>query len=66
MPYLGKGANTGGGPHDENVVKKLTRSFQGLNRNITSDNWFTSISLAKQLQQQTYRRTTVGTLQANK
>lgn len=66
MPYLGKGTNTGGAPLGEYFVKELTRSIHGTNRNVTMDNWFTSVPLAKQLLQQPYKLTLVGTLRANK
>jgi hypothetical protein len=66
LPYLGKGTNTGGLPLGEYVVKEITRSIHGSNRNVTTDNWFTSIPLAKSLLQQPYKLTIVGTLRANK
>ncbi|XP_067633731.1 piggyBac transposable element-derived protein 4-like [Eurosta solidaginis] len=66
MPYLGKGTDTGGLPLGEDFVKELTRSIHGSNRNVTIDNWFTSIPLEKQLLQQPYKLTIVGTLRANK
>ncbi|GBP63724.1 PiggyBac transposable element-derived protein 4 [Eumeta japonica] len=65
-PYLGKGTNTGGLPLGEYFVKELTRSIHGTNRNVTMDNWFTSVPLAKQLLMQPYKLTLVGTLRANK
>lgn len=66
MPYLGKATNTGGLPLGEYFVKELTRSIHGTNRNVTMDNWFTSVPLAKQLLQQPYKLTIVGTLRSNK
>lgn len=66
MPYLGKGTNTGGISLSEYVVKELTRSIHGTNRNVNTDNWFTFVSLAKQMLQQTYKLTITGTLRANK
>lgn len=65
-PYLGKGSDTGGVPLGEFFVKELTRSIHGTNRNVTMDNWFTSVPLAKKLLQQPYKLTIVGTLRANK
>lgn len=62
MPYLGKGTDTSGVPLGEYFVKELTRSTHGTNRNVTMDNWFTSVPLAKQLLQQPYKLTIVGTL----
>lgn len=44
---LGKGTDTGGLPLGEYFVKELTRTIHGTNRNVTTDNWFTSIPLAK-------------------
>lgn len=65
-PYLGTGTDTGGLPLGEYFVKELTRSIHGTNRNVTMDNWFTSIPLAKQLLLEPYRLTIVGTLRSNK
>ncbi|XP_026330081.1 piggyBac transposable element-derived protein 4-like [Hyposmocoma kahamanoa] len=66
MPYLGKRTHTGDVPLGEYVVKEFTRSIRGSNRNVTTDNWFTSVPLAKNLLQQPYKLTIVGTLRANK
>ncbi|XP_055843633.1 piggyBac transposable element-derived protein 4 [Episyrphus balteatus] len=66
IPYLGKGTNTKGMPLAEYIVKEITRSIHGSNRNVTTDNWFTTVPLAKQLLQQPYKLTIVGTLRANK
>lgn len=66
IPYLGKSTNTGGLPLGEYFVKELTHSIHGSNRNVTMDNWFTSVPLAKKLLQQPYKLTLVGTLRANK
>lgn len=66
MPYLGKNTNTEGLPLGEYFVKELTRSIHGTNRNVTTDNWFTSIPLAKNLQLEPYKLTIVGTLRGNK
>lgn len=65
-PYLGKGTDTRGVPLGEYFVKELTRSIHGTNRNVTMDNWFTSVPLAKQLSQKPYKLTLVGTMRANK
>lgn len=51
IPYLGKSTKTNGLPLGEFYVKELTKSVHRANRNITRDNWFTSISLAKNLLQ---------------
>lgn len=66
IPYLGKGTNTGGLPSGEYFVKELTHTIRGSNRNVTTDNWFTSIPLAKSLLLEPYKLTIVGTLRANK
>lgn len=65
-PYLGSCTKTDGLPLGEYFVKKLTRTVDGTNRNITMDNWFTSVPLAKSLLKEPYKLTLVGTLRANK
>lgn len=65
-PYLGKGTNIERVPLGEYVVKELARSIYGSNRNVTTDDWFTSIPLAKHLLQQHCKLTVVGTLRTNK
>ncbi|XP_060804330.1 piggyBac transposable element-derived protein 4-like [Amyelois transitella] len=65
-PYLGSFTKTDGVPLGEYFVKKLTRTVHGTNRNITMDNWFTSVPLAKSLVKEPYKLTLVGTLRANK
>lgn len=65
-PYIGKSTNTGGVPLGEFYVKKLSQTIHGSNRNITCDNWFTSIPLAKSLLQKPYNLTLVGTIRSNK
>lgn len=49
IPYMGKGTNTNGEPLATFFVKQLTETIQGSNRNVTKDNWFTSVPLAKEL-----------------
>lgn len=66
IPYLGKGSNTTTLPLAEYFVKELSKPIYGSNRNITMDNWFTSIPLAKNLLKEPYKLTIVGTLRANK
>ncbi|KAK9693224.1 Transposase IS4 [Popillia japonica] len=61
-PYLGKGTNTNGLPLATHFVRELTKSVQGSNRNITMDNWFTSIPLADELLKEPYSLTIIGTL----
>lgn len=66
LPYLGKGSNQSNLPLGEYYVKELTKSIHGTKRNITMDNWFTSVPLAKSLLREPYKLTLVGTLRANK
>lgn len=63
---MGKGTNAGDLPLGEFFVKELTRTIYGTNRNVTTDNWFTSVPLAKSLQLEPYKLTIVGTLRGNK
>lgn len=65
-PYLGKNTITGGQPLSEFYVKKLSKTVKGSNRNITCDNWFTSVSLAQDLLKEPYKLTLVGTIRSNK
>lgn len=66
MPYLGRGTQTNGVPLGEYYVKELSKPLYGSCRNITCDNWFTSIPLAKNLLQEPYKLTIVGTVRSNK
>lgn len=66
MPYLGRGTQTNGVPLGEFYVKELSKPVHGSCRNITCDNWFTSIPLAKSLLQEPYKLTIVGTVRSNK
>lgn len=66
MPYIGRATNTNGLPQGEFYVKELSRPLHGTNRNITCDNWFTSVPLAKSLLQVPYKLTLVGTIRSNK
>lgn len=66
MPYLGKGSNKTTFPLGEYYVKELTKTVHGSNRNVTMDNWFSSIPLAKSLLCEPYKLTMVGTLRSNK
>ncbi|CAK1579834.1 unnamed protein product [Parnassius mnemosyne] len=61
-----RATNTNGMPQGEFYVKELSRHLHGTNRNITCDNWFTSVPLAKSLLQEPYKLTLVGTLRSNK
>jgi hypothetical protein len=66
MPYLGKNTNTGNEPLANYFVKELSKQYHGSNRNITMDNWFTSVPLAAELLKPPYKLTVVGTLRSNK
>lgn len=65
FPYLGKDETRGSNiPLSEFVVTKLAEPYLGCGRNITTDNFFTSISLAKKLLAK--KTTLVGTIRANR
>ncbi|CAK1591031.1 unnamed protein product [Parnassius mnemosyne] len=66
IPYLGKGTNPGTEPLASYLVKEITKPIHGSNRNLTMDNWFTSIPLASDMLQAPYKLTVVGTLRSNK
>lgn len=64
FPYLGKDETRESNiPLSEFVVTKLAEPYLGCGRNITTDNFFTSISLAKKLHAK--KITLVGTIRAN-
>lgn len=65
-PYLGKKTDAGGLPLANYYVKKMTETVHGSNRNITMDNWFTSVELAEELINHPYNLTIVGTIRKNK
>lgn len=66
-PYLGKnGSATINEPLGSYYCKLLTKTIHGTNRNLTADNWFTSIPLAEQLLQPPYNLTFIGTIRSNK
>lgn len=66
IPYLGKGTDPQKQPLATFFIKNITSTLHGTNRNITMDNWFTSVSLADELLQSPYNLTLVGTLRSNK
>ncbi|CAB3248366.1 unnamed protein product [Arctia plantaginis] len=66
MPYIGKATNTNGLPQGEYYLKELSRPIHGTNRNITCDNWFTSIPVSKSLLAEPCKLTIVGTVRSNK
>ncbi|CAK1587987.1 unnamed protein product [Parnassius mnemosyne] len=47
------------------LVKRLIESITGTNRNVTIDNWFTSVSLARELLKD-HKLTIAGTIRKNK
>lgn len=52
--------------HLQFFVKELTKTIHGSYRNVTMDNWFTSVSLADELLENPYKLTILGTLRKNK
>lgn len=66
MPYMGKNTNTGSEPLATYFVKELSKPYHGTNRNLTMDNWFTSVPMAEELLKPPYKLTVVGTLRSNK
>lgn len=65
-PHVGTQPN---GPYQvgnsaEEVVLRLVKPVQGSNRNITGDNWFTSLSLVNKLKEK--KLTYVGTIRKNR
>lgn len=65
IPYLGKSTNTGGKPLALYIVEELVSTINGSNRNITMDNWFTSVELANHFLQ-SHGCTILGTIRKNK
>lgn len=65
-PYLGKKTKTSDDPLGTYYVKELTKTVHGSNRNVTMDNWFTSIDLAKTMLGDPYKLTIIGTVRKNK
>lgn len=62
IPYIGKGTEA---KTAADYVTKLAESIKGSGRNITFDNWFTSVPLADLLLKD-YNLTCIGTLRKNK
>lgn len=65
-PYLGKNGEVPNEPLGTHYCKLLTQTIHGSNRNLTADNWFTSVPLAEQLLSEPYKLTFLGTIKANK
>ncbi|XP_071056421.1 piggyBac transposable element-derived protein 4-like [Onthophagus taurus] len=65
LPYIGKEDRISKEPVSTQIVKKLAEPIYGTNRNITMDNYFTSIPLAHDMLKN-HKLTIVGTLRNNK
>lgn len=63
IPYIGKEGGRSKSASD--YVKALAESIRGSWRNITYDNWFTSVPLADEMIKD-YQLTTIGTVRKNK
>lgn len=64
IPYTGKGSSPPTEPAASYFVKHLVQSIENTNRNVTFDNWFTSIPLVSDLRKKGL--TVVGTIRKNK
>ena len=64
LPYLGKEGNQRANGLGKKVVEELSRPYRRTNRNITCDNYFTDIDLARNLLKNGL--TIVGTVRNNK
>lgn len=64
IPYIGKEDRPSNLPIPTQYVLKLSQPIQKTNRNITVDNWFSSMGLARSLKE--VGLTLVGTLRKNK
>ena len=47
IPYIGKGNHDRNEPLPFKYVRELTETIHGTGRNVTMDNWCTSVPLAK-------------------
>ncbi|KAK9744263.1 Transposase IS4 [Popillia japonica] len=66
VAHIGKGTNTVGLPLSNYYVKELTKTIRGSKRNVTMDNWFTSVPVAEALLKPSYNLTIVGTIRKDK
>ena len=62
--YIGKGNHDRNEPLPFKYVRELTEAIHGTGRNVTMDNWFTSVPLAKEMVSR-YNITIVETLRKN-
>ncbi|XP_030762213.1 uncharacterized protein LOC115887030 [Sitophilus oryzae] len=65
IPYVGKVTTEIDEPVPTYYVRKLSESIHGTNRNITVDNWFSSVDLFNKMLTE-YNLTMIGTLRKNK
>lgn len=65
-PYLGKGTTGRDEPVSHYHVKNLSAPYHGSNRNLTMDNWFSSIPLTLELLRDPINLTVIGTIRKNK
>jgi hypothetical protein len=65
LPYLGKGTVKGQMSVADFFVNELVEPIIGTNRNVTMDNWFTSVPLAEKLLKEK-KLTVIGTIKKNK
>lgn len=65
IPYIGRENRASQEPLASQLVKTLSTSIHGTNRNITMDNWFTSVPLAEDMLKN-HKITITGTLRHNK
>jgi len=64
LPYCGKGTVPTNEPAAHYFVERLISSVKGSNRNITMDNWFTSVPLTQKLLAD-YKLTVIGKIKRN-
>lgn len=64
-PYLGKGTVPSKTPAAKFFVQTLTKTIANSNRNVTMDNWFSSVPLTQSLLKED-RLTMIGTIKKNK
>lgn len=65
IPYTGKGCSPKNVPAAQYFVEKLVSTVSGSKRNITMDNWFTSVPLFLNLRKK-HSLTALGTVKKNK